>query len=100
MVPRGSMMLGFSAVSFSQNPSKVGFSFSCLTAGERGSAGVRPEVYHVCSMPYKRHWPGNGRTGGLPAELPARTGPVSSVPSLPHGAGPSLQHIAQAPPRT
>ena len=57
-------------VGFRKKPSGVGFSFSCLTAGERGSARVRPEVYHVCSMPCKRHWPG---------KLPARTGPVSSA---------------------
>ena len=67
---------------FFPKPLWVGFSFSCLTARGRGSAGVRPEVCHVCSMPCKRHWPGNCRTGGLPAE--ARTGPVSSVPSLPY----------------
>ena len=67
---------------FPKNPSGVGFSFRCLTARERGSAGVRPEVYHVCSMPCKHRWPGNGRTGGLPAELPARTGPASSAPSF------------------
>ena len=82
-VSTGPHLEGFSGKQvFPKKPFAVEFSFSCLTARERGSAGVRPEVCHVCSMPCKRNWPGNGRTGGLPAELPARPGPSSSVPRL------------------
>ena len=79
------------------------FSVTCFSFFPKTHLGLGSRLVvlcHVCSMPCKRHWPANGRTGGLPAELSARTGRVSSVPSLPHTAGPSLQHTAQAPPRT